>query len=517
MAILWRRKWHFIVPAFVLFAVSAFAVISWPPTYQSKATILIEEPDLSGDILGPQSFVRADQRVQVIAQQVLSRHNLIKLINQFDLFPEERGTNQLALLADALRNNIKVELISAEVSDPRMVQPGLATIAFSLSFDHRDPKMAQAVAKELLSLFLAENLKSRKQKARDTTEFLAKEADKLAQQISELEAKLAGFKLQNAGSLPDEVSISQQAMNRIELQLLELRHQIQSQEERKVYLESQVSQVSPFASITLDDGTVLRPEERLKKLESDYSRLSYTYGPKHPTMVEMATEIENLKASMGLGAAGLAEKPSNPAYIQLQAELKAVSSSLKSLKSERDDLSKRFETLERQTLKAPDIEREYRLLTRNYENATAEYRTLQEKLGEAERLESLESEQKGQRFSVIEPPEVPLKPIAPKRRLLMALGLTISVFGGLAAVGLSEALDQSVSSPRQLAAITGAPPLVVIPHIGATAVKPRALSVSFLVIFGLTVVFAGGLFALNKFVVPLDDVWARLGPGAGST
>ena len=118
---------------------------------------------------------------------------------------------------------------------------------------------------------------------------------------------------------------------------------------------------------------------------------------------------------------------------------------------------------------------------------------------------------------VIEPPDLPLNPIAPKRRLLMALGLVISVFGGLGAVGLAEALDQSVSGPRHVAAITGAAPLVIIPYIETSAHRQKAWSMSFLVIFGLTAVFAGGLFAVNKFVVPLDELWAKFSPVAGST
>ncbi len=417
-------------------------------------------------------------------------------------------------MAAGLRESILVEFISAEVSDIRSLRAGLATIAFSLSFYHQDPVTAQTVAKELVSLFLAENLRTRREKARETTNFLAKEADKLAQHISELETKLAAFKSKNAGSLPEQVSIVQQTMYRIELQLLDLRQQIQSREERKVYLESQITQVSPYASITLDDGTVLRPEERLKKLESEYSRLSYTYGPKHPQMIEISTEIKTLRSSIGVGSP---EKPSNPAYIQLKAELKAVTSNLKSLKSQRAALSKRFESLESQNLKAPDIEREYLFMTRNYENATAEYRAVKVRLSEAERLETLETEQKVERFSVIEPPELPLWPIAPNRRLLMALGLVISVFGGLGAVGVAEALDQSVSSPRQLAAITGAAPLVVIPYIETSAEMHRVRSLSFFLLFGLTVALASGLYAVNEYVVPLDDLWAKLDPSAGST
>lgn len=516
IAILWRRKWQVIIPGSVLLAASVVVALAWPRTYQSKATILIEEPEVSENILSSTTVNRADQRVQVISQQVLSRQNLIKLIEKFRLFPEITDPKQLMQAAVGLRESIQVDFISAEVSDPRMVRPGQATIAFTLSFVHEDPRTAQLVVDELVSLYLAENQRTRTARASETTEFLAREAADLARQINELESQLAAFKLKNTGSLPEQVAINQEAMYRVELQLLELRHQIQSQEERKVYLQSQLAQVSPYVSITLDDGTVLRPEERLKKLESQYSELSYTYGPKHPTMVGLATEIENLRETIGVGQGG-SEKPSNPAYIQLQAELEAVNSNLNSLLSARQDLSKRFETLEGQNLKAPDIERDYLLLTRNYDNATAEYRAVKEKLWEAQRRESLETERKGEHFSVIEPPELPLTPIAPNRKLLVLVGLMIAAVGGLGTAAITEAMDQSVSGPRHLAAIAGTTPLVVIPFIETAADRQKAFGVSVFLVFGLTAFLAGGLFAVNEFVAPIDDLWAKYGPGAGST
>ena len=514
IAILWRRKWQVVLPGTLLLLVSLFVTLSWPRTYQSKATILLEEPGVSGDIVQPVSAGYADQRVQVITQQVLSRQNLIQLIQKFDLYPD--ATDQASLLSATvgLKNNIAVDFISAEVNDPRMAGRRQATIAFTLSFKHEDPKTAQAVADELVSLYLAENSRSRQERASGTTEFLAREADKLAGQITDLETKLAAFKSENAGSLPEQVTASQQAMYRIEMQLLELRYQIDSQEERKVFLESQLAQTSPYASITLDDGTVLRPEDRLQKLESEYSVLSYTYGPKHPTMIEISTEIDNLKATIGEGSG---DKPTNPAYIQLKAELTAVGANIRSLRSERSSLSARFEDLESQTLKAPDIEREYLLITRNYQNATAEYRAVQEKLADAERLESLETEFKGEHYSVIEPPEVPLKPIAPNRRLLMLVGLMISAVGGLGTAAVAEALDQTVANPRHLTAITGAVPLVVIPYMDTAADRQKSRKTSAFVAAGAIAVLAVALLAVNEFVVPLGDIWAQYGPGAEST
>lgn len=519
IAILWRRKWQVIIPAFLLLAASVVVALVWPKTYQSKATILIEEPDVVMGVEGtPIADNRADQRVQVITQQILSSENLIKLINKFDLYPEARASGRYAIVVSSLRDRISVDFISAEVNDPRMVRPGQATIAFTISFVDEDPKTAQMVVEELVSLYLAENLRTRNVRASETSDFLAKEAEKLGQQITELEADLAAFKLENAGSLPDQVSLNQQAINRIELQLIDLRQRIQSQEERKVYLESQLAQVSPFASITLNDGTVLRPEERLRKLQSEYSQLSNTYGPRHPRMVELSKEMSALREKMGIGEEGLPDEPSNPAYIQLQTELTAVNSSISSLRKEQADMQKRLGSLEGQNLKAPDIEREFRLLTRNYENATAEYRAVKEKQWEAERLESIETELKGERFSVIEPPDLPIKPVAPQRRLMVMVGFMIAVVGGLGTAAIAEILDQTVSGPRHLAAIAGKSPLVIIPFIESSVPRPRAFSTAVFVVVALAAAAAAaGLIAVNEFVVPLDHLWAGFvaGPDAG--
>jgi len=142
---------------------------------------------------------------------------------------------------------------------------------------------------------------------------------------------------------------------------------------------------------------------------------------------------------------------------------------------------------------------------------------VKEKLAEAERLESLETERKGEHFSVIEPPELPLWPIAPNRRLLMLVGLMISAVGGLGTAAVAEALDQSLSGARQLTAIAGAAPLVIIPYIETRADTHRARAFSFLALVGLVAVLAGGLVAVNEYIAPLDDLWARFGPGTGTT
>jgi len=61
----------------------------------------------------------------------------------------------------------------------------------------------------------------------------------------------------------------------------------------------------------------------------------------------------------------------------------------------------------------PQVEREYVNLKRDYENSQMRYRELKAKQMEAEVGQQLEKERKGERFSLIDPPQLPEKPSSP--------------------------------------------------------------------------------------------------------
>jgi uncharacterized protein involved in exopolysaccharide biosynthesis len=72
-----------------------------------------------------------------------------------------------------------------------------------LSYSSKSPKLAQQVANELVSLYLNENLKYRTRAATETSGFLSIEAEKLAEQITQVETQLAEFKKINSNNLPE--------------------------------------------------------------------------------------------------------------------------------------------------------------------------------------------------------------------------------------------------------------------------------------------------------------------------
>ena len=117
-------------------------------------------------------------------------------------------------------------------------------------------------------------------------------------------------------------------------------------------------------------------------------------------------------------------------------------------------------------LQIPEIEREYRDLTRDYENAQTRYREVKAKQMQAEVAQELEKDRKAERFSLGEPANLPERPVSPNRlahradRPRRLAGQRRSALPGCAIL-----LDPAVKGPLELARIARVPILTAIPYI----------------------------------------------------
>ena len=198
-----RRRTSILVIAAVVFVIGAVAALVWPATYKSSATILIKEQDIPPDLVRSTVTSFASQRIQAISQKVMARPNLMEIIDKYNLYADERERLTTEEIISEMRDNIGMDLIDADVVDPRTGRPTSATIAFQLSFSGENPSQVQKVANELMSLYLKENLKERSEKANETYTFLNDESKRLSGEIADLEAKLAAFKEKHVNTLPE--------------------------------------------------------------------------------------------------------------------------------------------------------------------------------------------------------------------------------------------------------------------------------------------------------------------------
>jgi len=296
-----RRKKQFLVPVIILSLLALIVAFALPAVYRSTSTVLIEQQEIPQDLVRTTISTYADQRIEVMQQKAMTTTNLMKIIDKFGLYQEDLQKKTREEVIDAMREDIGMEPLSAEVVDPRTGRPGSATIAFSLYFDHTSPGIAQKVANELVSLYLNENLKTRSKNAEEASIFLLAESNRLGKKMTELEARLAEFKQGNVEKLPELVQFNIQLMDRTENELLDIERQIQAIKDRKIYLESELIQMRPNATLYSSSGErILGKESRLKTLQAELVSMSARYSSGHPDVLKMKKEIDALEKEMGL-------------------------------------------------------------------------------------------------------------------------------------------------------------------------------------------------------------------------
>ena len=553
-----RRRLSIFVIAATIFVLGALAALLWPPTYKSSATILIKEQDIPSELVQSTVTSFASQRIQAISQKVMARPNLLEIIDKYSLYVNERKRLTTEEIIAEMRDNIGLDMIEAAVVDPRSGRPTSATIAFQLSFSGENPGQVQKVANELMSLYLQENLKERSEQANVTYVFLKKESERLDKEIAVLQAKLATFKEQHINSLPELRQLNQSMMDRTEREISDIDNQIRAQEQTRVYLQSQLVQLKPFganmeldpktrlqalrtnylslmARYSIDHPDVIRAKREIEGLEKETGQvdssaeqlrqiealrgelatLSKKYSAEHPDVVKLERQIKALEQSVSSSpapsklASSAADNPDNPAYIQIQTQIEAIDTEIRSLRIKQADLKKRLGDYEQRLIETPQVEREYSSLQRDLQNSVLEHQSIRTKLTSAEIAQELEKDSKGERFVIIEPPILPEEPVSPNRPAILFLSFVLALGCGIGYAAIGESLDDTVRGSKSLSVAVGAAPLAVIPYLANDTeirkhkhtVATRASAAAAAIVLAIAM--------LHYFWTPLDVLWYK--------
>jgi uncharacterized protein involved in exopolysaccharide biosynthesis len=554
----WRRRTLVIGVGTVIFLACAALALLLPPVYRSTATILIEDQEIPQDLVRTTISSYADLRIQIISQQVMTRANLMQIVDKYRLFEKERQTQSTEEILASMRQNIKLDLVTSNAQDRGGRR---ATIAFNLSFDDANPANAQRVANELVSLYLSRNLEIRQQKAAETSSFLAEEGERLAKHIDQLEGKIAAFKARNQGRLPEVAAFNVSTRDRLEAEIWAADSQLRTIDERRQMIESQLALIKPEAPLKgLSGEAILTPEERLKALQTQFASLEGVYSADHPDMARMRRQIQALERESGAepDAAGeradrleqlrvrrdllreryaaehpdvvkiersiaaleraaeapppaarapSGRKPENPAWVTLSTQLDTLNVEAKAVQVRRADLQARLGMIDGRIEQAPLVEKEYLDLTRDRDTSVARYREMRGKLMEAEVAQELERDRKSERFSLIDPPELPQRARSPNRPLILVMGFIAALGGGLGGGLALAAMDGSVRSSRELARTLPVPLLSVIPYIENGRERDRRSRRRIVLAVAGAVGALLAALLVHFFFMPLDVLW----------
>jgi len=519
-AIAKRRFLFFLIPTILGILITIAVVYLIPRRYESMATVLVESQQIPVELV--QSTVTSDpnQRITVIKQRVMTRQNLLKIIDKYDVFADDRKRLSVSSLIEQLQKRITLEVITSAVGRGRR---GATTIAFKIGFQHENPQIAAKVANEIVTLFLSENVKTRTARAEETTDFLKQEADKLKVALNAAESAISEYKRKNSESLPELLDLNMGILARSQSEIKALEQQIVSLRDEKKYLDlelsgAQAGKLTPSGQIATEQNAT---ELELEKAKNQLTQALTQLTPKHPDVKALKRRVAALEDRLALELEVSADddidiksaKPRNPAMAKFMKRLEIRTASNKAAmlaaQEQLNKLKKKVTATEALIVKTPEVERGLLVLNRTHREILSKYQELEGKQGKAKLAQNLEEEKKAERFLLLEPPVVPTEPVWPNRLKFFGIGGFLAFASGIGTALLMELVDRRVRTAKELEALLKHPPLVSIPFIKTKRdiQKKRYKLGAMLLIPSIFMVL--GAASIHYFYKPLDFLFYR--------
>jgi uncharacterized protein involved in exopolysaccharide biosynthesis len=436
-----------LVPVILLSLAGVIAALVLPTVYRSTATLLVESPQLPEDVLGDQGVDIVDQRIAKFRQQVLSRPRLIELIQKHRLYSDERTSKSLSEIIEEMREATKIEPVSAQFQ--RSNGGNSTTIAFSLRFDYETASQAQAVAQDMTEQVLLLDATKNSEQAASTVQFLADQAATLQTQIAEVEGLIEQIKAQNGLALSNPGMMAVGGVSgSVDVQIIALQRDNALLQAQRAARETAAER----------DPMVAAAEANLAAAQARYSE-------NHP---DVAIAKRRLREAERLAASNQAKMPADTVDQQIEAN-NAQIEALRAMKAK--ELG-RLASAQSAMAQGPLVEQQIAQEQQKLDLLNEQYEGVSSRLMQAQGSARAESEQKGERLSVIDPPVVPDEPIAPNRPLLIAGGLAAGLGMGLLLALAVELFFRPIRDISDIKAVTGAMPLVSIPTIDSPRRSP---------------------------------------------
>ena len=414
--ILWQRRYYVLTCFLVMLAVGVVAAFGLPRTYRSTATLLVQSQDLPTTLVDSPTNGAVEQRIARIREQVLSRGDLIQLIEQDDLYPRERRSQPLSKVIEKMRHSTSVGALSSDIGQQSGTQNN--TIAIAMSFDYPDPGKAQGVLQSFVSKFLTMDSQDVEDQATLTVRFLQDQATKLQTQISDIEGQLTALKARNGSALASNGMPPMLDTGSFSAQIASLQN-----ENRQLLAQSRRG-----------NGT-----DALSSAEAALAAAQAQYSDSHPDVIAAKERVKQLRM-MG------STTPDN----SLQEQIAANNAAIRQLMGQRDETMARANAAVAGSSRAPAILEQAMQLENRATSLRNQYQQISENLLKAQNSARMATEQRAERLSLVEPANLPDRPFSPNRPLLIAAGAAAGLLLGLILALAIEFVNRPVRSPRQL-------------------------------------------------------------------
>jgi polysaccharide chain length determinant protein (PEP-CTERM system associated) len=482
LALLVRRKWWIIYPFFALSCAVVLLTFILPRMYVSEALVLIRPRDVPNDLVKDLISGSTEQRLSSIRQTVLSRTNLIKILNEFeDSMPEYQKLNLDEKVAD-LRNQITIDLRL----DSSLGGTKLPLTYFPISYRNRNPQLAQKITAKVTSVFIEQDNLTRETQVSGTTQFFSDELDKISTALKESETKLKELKGRRQFELPEQLpanlatlSILEdrrgkdlEAIGRAQSSLDILEHTIQTTPQTLTKLGPTVStHPQPVASVRVQE---------FMSAQSTLSALTAKgFTKNHPDIITATNHLESVRKTLtkadqeyldrkddkpGEAPVEIETQP-NAEYQRLLQRRAELENDIKLAREDLESTAKRMNEFNGRVNNTPASEQELADIRRQNDDLNKQYQDTKAKLSQAQLSESLETQQKGSQFVIEDAANLPLSPSKPVKSAIAGIGIIASLLMGILIAIIVDIANQKMWTLSDVEVFLGTTVLVEIPEI----------------------------------------------------
>ena len=486
--ILRKRKWLIILPVIAVTTAVSWVVYRLPDVYESTTLIVVKPSTLPNSVIPSITDDSLTRQLSGISQVVASRSSLEPLVEKYGLYQRERQRGEpMEALVDMMRRDIKVE-INTTRND--------ITDGFDIKFRYRDPKVTQAVTAELASKYVFVQTANMVSSGVAAKNFIDNQVRQTKEELDGIDAKRLKFMQENLGSLPTEADSLLRQLAGLREQQKALIAEVGRLQDRRSAVSGQLTLVKKNTEQLIGDAaenmtdpkTTLAWAELAKRkadLQSELQHLKTEYTGVHPDVIAKQAQLDSVQKDMDQMIADwkerIAEKqkklqgrPDLQANA-MESEIKNIDGEIKREQKLLGDNEQQIADITKRIDSVPGAEVALGALDREYSTKKAAYDLLLAQQQKINLGADAASQQQSEGIEVIDPANLPSKPVAPKRLMLSAFGLFAGLGLGLLLTGIFEVPRLlTIQTTEDAQHYTGLPVLISVPEL-LTPHEARAL------------------------------------------
>jgi polysaccharide chain length determinant protein (PEP-CTERM system associated) len=479
LKILKRRKWLIILPVIAVATAVAYVVYRLPDVYESSTLIVVKPSTLPNSVMPTMTEDGLTRQLSNIAQVVTSRSSLEPLVEKYELYLKERRRGEpMESIIDTLRKDINVEVNTSR----RDITDG-----FDIRFRYRDPKVTQAVTAELAGKYISAQTANSITSTTAARQFIDAQVRQTKEELDKVDQKRLDFMQHNLGTLPSEAESLLQQLSGLREQQKALIAEVGRLQDRRSSLATQLTlirkqteqAIGDAAQNLTDPKTTLGWAELVKRkadLTAELRQLETQYTKKHPDVLAKKEQIDSVQKDMDRQIdewkeriAEQEKKLKNRPDIQAAAteqEIKNVESEMKRQQKLLGDNETQIAQLTDRINRVPGSDVQLGAIEREYQTQKAAYDKLLSEQQKIALSAEATAQQQGEGIEVVDPANLPEKPVAPKRLMLSGIGVVAGLGLGLLLTAFFEIpLLLTIQSSEDARHYTGLPVLISVPEL----------------------------------------------------